>query len=846
MRIKHFIILAFLLVSVCPLAYASEWDSYILTCNDYEYYTTGAYGSVNIVATNGTTVLTLGGGGSYCQPVMTGLCYGIKVINSGAVSVWDGSAWRSVGTLPYCTTDYNGCQYTVQFGYGLWNSSLMNFPIYQSCTAPSLTIETSRPSAIMSDRYRFNFTIANTVGYGGITCSLHLNGSASQDYNTFTTSSVIDVMYTEYPKQFTIANVLCTYNISTSVYVFANQNWLVDNVKTYSIYDVHQQVGKVTTYPEYPSINSNVTGMRFAVLSDPNRAPYSADLIGSLVVNVDPATLNCTGVTNITYYYMYRTLTYGLAPYSMPLSWICGSPSTIPVTLTTKDISSGATVATATFNIEWFTGNLIIDNVNLIKNTNTSGLELWATVSNIFSREPIPASSNLTCNYSMTSQNATTFTGAMDVYNTTGGVGGVLLLQTDAFNNTVEPDTDFSYGDTFNIQINCSAENYTNTSIDTTRWVSAKRVRLFNCYASTGITDYVFDEHHIYFSQPYHTHAFKLYCTVWIEVSVNSTLDQTINNWLNSYNLLASPLNLILYTNYRSNDVMSACPEKLPLAVHTLYAPQPYGVRTDSAVQPLITSLYSQNDACYMTEISTGVIANNLIEFNIGTNTTTRYYYATTTAVMAFNLTELQGASISNPILAIQNTKTINTGIVEIGDVLSCVNTVTDPSGDIDTIKYTIGTTTGDLCGSGLASSPIKSYSGNQTTYTYTLQITPDTCSFFNIPSSEGAIKCTAHVYYSGQSATQDVQLTSNILPYITSASTPPISKGNKTCTNDWRDYFNPNCVGKTNSTGGGFTGLLFSDTKDFIVKVGLFIICVPLFIIIVRHTWSGNKQGGA
>jgi hypothetical protein len=149
----------------------------------------------------------------------------------------------------------------------------------------------------------------------------------------------------------------------------------------------------------------------------------------------------------------------------------------------------------------------------------------------------------------------------------------------------------------------------------------------------------------------------------------------------------------------------------------------------------------------------------------------------------------------------------------------------------------------GEACvGSGV---PIKSYVGNQTRYRYTLQVTKDTCPFFNIPNLHENIQCFAKVYYSGQSASQYAQLNSNTLPYITSASTGLEDKTNKTCTNDWRDYFNPNCVGKTNSTGGGLAGLLFSDPKNFIIMAGLFIICVPLLIILARHTWSGNKQGG-
>lgn len=851
MRGKFILVLLLLVGIIQATNYSINWGVVVSSCNLYQYTITQSSCSMEVRYQNGTVATAL-------YNTCSNLGYpivGARIYNDGniqGVLSNGGLAAMSVSPIP-CTA--GSCNY--YFNFQVSSSSdnyilpITNIPIYSGCTTPTLNIVNSYPSTIMSDRYRLNFTITNLLGWSGISCFLTLNstgigGNTGNSYSTtFNSNGSVDILYSLYSKEFTIAHVVCTYlNENNNTAIFEDVEFLLDNSKTYNIYDANRIIGRASTYPNYLTIGSTLTSLNFYVLSNPDRSNYGKDLIGSLTLNVDPATLNCTGVGNYTVIYITHTI--NTPPYSItvPNGWACISPTTIPVTLTVKDLTSGTTVATANFNIVWASGTMIADNVNLIKNTNTSNLELWASVSNLFTHDPIQDASNLQCNYSMTGYSnslslSQSFTGPLGVYKT--NVSGI-LVQTDAYNTSIDPNTtNFTYKDEFYIQINCVADNYTSASISTTRWVSAKRVKRFICSIGTSSTD----THIIYYADPYRTQASYITCTVILDTDVNNAIDTTITNWLQNSNSLY----LTLYSNYLSNDVNSPCPENKILGTEPAYKNnQKIGVYNSQSV---INSLYAELPSCALTPITPALIVNNLVQFNAGDsfNSTTWSYYPTTTVVLGFNLSYMQGAQINNPIFAIENTKTTNKSIITDSDTLSCSNLVVDPNVDISSIVYSIYDKNNSRSCTFAYPATFDEINATRT-YSNILTVSSRTCPFFASANIKGFMQCSASVYYSGQPT--PINFYSNIIPYLTppSASLPKYPN-QLACTDDFWDLFKINCPNFI--TRVNILTILGNQIRDdpemfvlefFILIMGLFVIAI-LIIPIAKLILSHRQQQG-
>ena len=838
----------------------TQWDSTSFQCNDYKYAISNVIHLCDklIVCAYDNSSIVGGQIGGYCA---NGGCQVVKVTNNGELYIYGNGQWH-LTTLgaPY-TCSINGCNYFFKCSGATncdFTGGLIYYfttpPLYSRCTTPTLNIVNSYPSTIMSDRYRLNFTFSGTSGWSGITCTLALNGVNYYSV-VFSTDGVIDISYSSYPKEFTIAQVTCTYNNEyNNTTTFASQQFLLDSTRTYKIYDAQKNIGRASIEPDYLTIGTALTKLKFYVLSE-DKEDYDKDLLGTLTVNVDPATLNCINVSNLTEYdipiiqHQYLKTLAGLPPYEFifpsNLTWVCNAPTSIPVTLAVKDFNSGANVATANFNIIWVSGVLIVDNVNLIKNTNTSNLELWASVSNIFTHEPIFPTAylantsftnltdifNLSCSYSMTSQNYTTFTGTMGVYytNRTSSDGLMTIpIQTDAYNTTVDPNSSFDYGNKFDIQINCSANNYTFTTIATTRWVSTKRIKTFACYIGTSSIQ----DHTIYYAHPYITESYVLNCFVTLDTEINSDTDLLLNYWLQH----STSQFITLYQNYLSNDVNSPCPELKVLPIAPVYVNNKK-VGFTAGLAPSATGLYATTSSCVLTSITSGLIKNNLVQFNSGDeyNLTTGYYYPTTTAVLAFNLSSITGPSLTNPIFSILNNKTTNKGIITEGDILSCSNIVTDPNYDINSITYSIyETSKGQSC---IFSQPA-GYDEFNTTRTYSniLTVSKSSCPFFTGLNKNGLMRCTATVYYSGQPAPKNFY--SNTIPYKTASTTGGITLGNTTlfnltCTSDIWDLLKPNCPYFITTNPISFFLAQARDEPEIFV-LEFFLLIMGLFIVAI------------
>jgi hypothetical protein len=329
----------------------------------------------------------------------------------------------------------------------------------------------------------------------------------------------------------------------------------------------------------------------------------------------------------------------------------------------------------------------------------------------------------------------------------------------------------------------------------------------------------------IFYLDPYQTKPFYLICSAVLDTSIDSIPDlQIVEGWLPYTN----SLKLSLYQNYLANDIGAPCAN--PLQLSTTESRQGYGISwnwfnltwiTNYALIDFqnVNTFYSQNAVCAPTLINSGLVANNLVEFSAGDNSTSQYYYPDTTAVVAFNLTQLQAAQPSPTVLSIENNKTSNIDLVEQGDVLGCVTDIYDPSQIISRVATSIGQTNGNtitnLC-TGTSTYFLAYADNNYTTEGTELvsPVSPVTCPFFSASLASGQFQCEADIYYYGE-ANPTVQY-SNILNYKTANSSTNITY-----------HYNGlgNCSGNfwTDGTGAGIWDIFNSNCPNFITRVNIF-----------------------
>jgi hypothetical protein len=731
MRKINIIAIMLMLIS---LSFADDWYATTLNCNDYQYFAPTKYKSIQIYSSSGA----LYPDASWFINCQTSPniphCDGIRVNNLGALEYHYDTSWLSAYlTLSPCTL--GNCNYAFSFGYGVWNSSLTNFPVYSGCEEPTLTIENAYPSSIMSDRYRFNFTITNIDGYTGITCKLDLNGSPSKSSTTFTTSSVVDVLFSNFPRQTTIAHLVCTYlNAYGATLQFFNREWVVDLDIPYHITNLQREIGKVTTQPRYLYPYSNLTTIDFHVLSDFDKTNYGKPITATISSTDNLTALGCSGSMNKTMNIeLYSSWLY----YSLLLPVYCTSPITLNATLSVSDRDTLETLDTIPISISWVGGSMIIDNVNLIKNPyNAYNLELWATISNEYSHNPIPLEANLVCNYTATLQSlvdSDVMNGSMDVYKT---YSGGLLQQTDARNNSMVNNTPEYIGRLFDIQIDCTANNYTSKSVYATRSMGQIRLASFVCIPMDVV----------YHSDPYTTDPTTIFCNAKPDLPISlSDFGANANFWV--------------YQNVNNiGEFWGLCQENKKMNRFMPNAP-------NQAKYMAIVNFVSKDATCSYQHLPDGKVSNALIEFNYPRNSSYFDYYTNSTLVIDYGLTPTTAyltfdlayhplATIGSTQLQLLKSNTNTYGLVEDNSSIVCSTTYFDNYSTVQNIEhiiYDVGT--GDTCS---ANPTIKKTNGNGS-YSYVTIITSvnqKSCWEFWKIGASGTLQCKATVYQVGSAPT--------------------------------------------------------------------------------------------
>jgi hypothetical protein len=754
MRGINLTILLFLLVSICHVTYASAWNTYTENCNNYSYIYDTSYMYVQFWDISGKAALNISPNPPY---PMFWVPMGVQVSNDGFAAIIFNGGVGSGGYLNQswssCTTGYNGCKYIVQFHTKLdgtfnasdgWVSDATNFPLFKGCVLPEVKMVNSYPSMVMTDRYRFNFTVNNTVGWGTINCILSLYGTVSSYAVNFTSSTVKDVLYSNFPKQLTTGNVLCTYLNG----VLYDNSFLVDTNIPYEI---------TTPILDPPSLYpfDTLNAILFSIQSQYDQTPYPSPVKVVLSSDDDIAALNCSGSTNITRYYSNQNLYY-----FYPLI-TCNNPASIQFTITTYDQASQQTLASKTFNASWGLGNMVIDNINLIKRPSSGNLELWATLSSDYYHKPIPDIAYLTCNYTLTSYDtSTSFNGTMEEYRTYGDTwNGTELTQTDMRNVTVDIATSYNLSNKFRVTINCSADQYNAKTISTDRWVGIRRLKTFKCLPVVSSTQNNVQTK-LYYTEAYTTNPLFVRCTIIPDLDPPYGVDTTI-------------LSSALASGYSSTQLMANmngnlyyCPDLVSGSYEASNSPQ-----YTQAVQ-LTAVMHQWDTSCnYLLPLQPSKITDRgLVIFsmqNAAGNSSLEAVITPTQADLTFDLVYLPFANIVNTTLAFTAAK--ENLLIESGDRMICITSIVDPSGlviDVTHTYYDIDNSS-SLSSTCISPTVSKKIEGNDTyTYASYLTINSSNCPFFAISNLRGHLVCKASMTQQYSAFIQE-QL-SNTVPFRT------------------------------------------------------------------------------
>lgn len=807
------------------------WGSTNLQCNDYEFSLPSGYNfNEYAICKNGQVI----GDVNHCSQA-GGTCDTLRFYN--AFNVWyihnTNGNWYPNAPPTGCTN--SSCSFYVcgnANGVDVCNATLPTTSIcspltnfaqypYSGCTTPQLL---AFNSSIFNDRYKIGVGVNNPNTAYSWSCVLKVSGqggSTTQSYTEIiTANTTLDILYTVFPRQFTTANLKCDYiTHQGSVENFADQTILVDTAIPYQITNLFYIPSRLYPYSTLNSIN-------FKIRSQFDNTPYPSAVRLILSSDTNLTDLNCSGTTNIT------RDTPNMDLYTITSPIICDNPASIAFTLSAYDEGSLQQIGSYNFNVTWEEGSLVIDNVNLIKRISTGDLELWATVSEAYSKSAIPLGSNLICNYTIASYDTgISYSGGMEEYVTYEHLPNEYfhISQTDMKNQTVISPTGYNLSNKFNVFISCIADNYGNNTIGTDRWIGYRRLKTFKCLE--------FDTSSImpilglaYFSDKYNTNNLYISCTAIpdLDIDANTTIQEgVIVSQLASVFFAGDQYTSIPISTNINAGLYSSCKDLIN------------GETTNSQNPPLLTitfntALHERDQNCYTFNIlEAGKISRDLAYFamfSTGANLITNSTITPTTADITFDLTYLPQATITNTTLAFIQNKTNN--IIENGDNIICITSINDPSGVVRSVQHQYYDIDNP---SNSCNPPTVSWKAgnNSDTYASYLQMNKTSCPFFAVSNLTGHLVCKSIINQLGHGATEQV---SNQVLFIT--PTNPNQNRN----------INPFAIFNTISGVADMflnplMGFLVSDPLKFLLIVFIFLAIIIFFIAYARFSEALRKM---
>ena len=754
-------VLSFLLIFLflINISYASPFDHTSFSCGSYSYYAPAyTYPCTDEWLTT--------------YPITSPPCYmdcplKIYYTSSGINWLKFNNAGKLLGYTYFNSSDIYinpslTYYFTCAYGGGNWFSDAFKVPVYSGCATPILNVVNSYPSIIMNDRYRLNFTFDNIVGWNDVLCSLSLDG-INHYGKSFNSNGSVDILYSSFPKEFTTAHVICSYSdASNNTQTFYDTEFLVDTAISYHI-------STPTLQPSHLYPFDTLNFITFSVVSDFDATPYPSSIKANLSTIDNLTDLNCSGSADITSNFPNAN------SYLFNPAIICDNPATIHFAINAYDQNTNDPLGYYPFTATWNNGNMVIDNVNLIRRNETGNLELWATISNDYTHNPINDGSSLSCVYSMESSDTyEIFSGNMAEVRTYGDYynGSYQLIQTDMKNDTVDTTTSYNIGDNFEGWINCTANDYGNANLLIDKWIGARRLKTFKCnsYLSASMG---FLQNTIYFSAPYQTNDIIVRCTVIPDTgspqdSYLLILDNALGSGYSTTNLAS---------NMNGGSFYGTCKDLVSGSTHINLNPQ----YTQSIT--FTTSLHQWDDACAnLQQLQAGKISRDLVSWMMtDTATSTNTFNATITPVRAhltFDIAPLPFATVTKVTLAFTYNKTANPNIIENNDQMVCLTAIYDPSSTVQEVQNTYFNTddpNGAL--SSCADQHISKQSLGNGSYVYAsyLKVNSTSCPFFTKTNFTGHLVCNSKVYQIGQS-TYRVYASNEVLFKTTTTSTVSVN----------------------------------------------------------------------
>lgn len=189
---KFAIILTFLALG--GIIFATGWTSTSLNCDAYYY-----------VSSCSSPIWHVNYTGSNSEICSTSIQYGDGIHVKNDHYIYGSS------NQPFCLLlDPEG-------SYIIWNgcgfiSEPTTFPFYSDCEIPYAT---RGATEILADRYRFNFTLHNQLGWIITGCDFNVTNDEkfySLKFNFNTNPYIVEVPYSTFPKQISVARIYCSYN----------------------------------------------------------------------------------------------------------------------------------------------------------------------------------------------------------------------------------------------------------------------------------------------------------------------------------------------------------------------------------------------------------------------------------------------------------------------------------------------------------------------------------------------------------------------------------------------------------------------------------------------------------
>jgi hypothetical protein len=709
-------------------------------------------------------------------------------------------------------------------GSNIWTSQV-HANLYSGCLTPQLRINTPIGGTILSNAYRFNFSILNTYGWAGIGCSFSLDGSTN-DYSTYFTDleTQFDILFTTYPRQFTIAKISCNYlnelNHST---MFANQEWLVDSANNvYNIANLQREQNTLDLYPSHPYPYVPLYGIGFRVVNIKDLSDYHLPITVSLSSNTDLGSLNCSGSFNFS----GTNINLQSPPYTIFLTnyTSCNNIAVIPVNLTAYDQYGNYLASLTNYNINWSTGYFVIDNINIVKNIkNGNNTELWASLSTDYDKIPLPTNASPSCNYSvLSSKDSVLIGGKMDIQNILNTATG--NSPTYAYNNSIFiSNNSYEIDDRFLININCSANGYTSKSItDSYRWLAFRRLKEFSCILQNN------NNHQLSFSNDYKSDNAMVSCTIYPDMEVNSSDVQDISNQYKLLGQFPTKDVSVIYINQNINP--SACLSNLNELSFSSYD---YILYASNYYNRPINFFKANLPTCDLQKLSNEKVSKEMVEYNFNYINTYGPILSPTYADLTFDLMQVSGLQIYGTKLSILNSKTINPNIIERGDMIACISSYKDPvsSNSPYTISYVshkiMDVNTKEQC--DFITVPYPPDINNTINDISKFEVNEYSCPFFANANKHGSLECIADYYTISDNTKPFAERISNLLSYKTPLNTPSQNKS----------YNVSPTLPNTNNTVGSIQKWATQNVLSFALVAFIIILTSPLWIRVLNSVYS-------